>query len=81
MDRLYHVLKITASCKRSEARLGSSFVGCSQGIGIVTLLHVLSLYINDISTYIESDIRLFADDRVCYREIKEKKDTLKPDID
>ena len=35
------------------------------------------LYINDITADIESEIRLFADDCVCYREIKDKEDTLK----
>ena len=41
------------------------------------------LYINDISTYIDSEIRLFADDCVCYRETKATEDTLKlqKDID
>ena len=34
-------------------------------------------YINDISADKESEIRLFADDCVCYREIKDKEDTLK----
>ena len=34
-------------------------------------------YINDISTDIDSEIRLFADDCVCYREIKDTEDTLK----
>ena len=40
---------------------------------------LFSLYINDISSDIESEIRLFADDCVCYREIKDekKKDTMK----
>ena len=40
------------------------------------------LYINDISTEIDSEIRLFADDD-CYREIKDIEDTLKlqKDID
>ena len=33
--------------------------------------------INDISADIESGIRLFADDCVCYREIKNEEDTLK----
>ena len=32
---------------------------------------------NDISSDIESEIRLFADDCVCYREIKDEKDTMK----
>ena len=42
-----------------------------------------SLYINDISSDIESEIRLFADDCVCYREIKDDEDTMKlqSDID
>ena len=36
-----------------------------------------SLYINDITTDIDSEIRLFADDCVCYREIKGTEDTVK----
>ena len=35
------------------------------------------LHINDITADIESEIRLFADDCVCYREIKDNEDTLK----
>ena len=31
---------------------------------------LFSLYMNDISVGIDSQIRLFADDCVCYREIK-----------
>ena len=44
---------------------------------------LFSLCINDISTDIDSEIRLFADDCVCYREIKDTKDSLKlqKDID
>ena len=38
---------------------------------------LFSLYINDISTDIDSEIRLFADDCVCYQEIKDTEDTLK----
>ena len=38
---------------------------------------LFSLYINDISADTESEIRLFADDCVCYREIKNEEDTLK----
>ena len=51
--------------------------------GIPMEIFRLSLYINGISVDIESEIRLFADDCVCYREIKTKEDTLKPlrDID
>ena len=38
---------------------------------------LFSLYINDISKYIDSEIRPFADDCVCYREIKDTEDTRK----
>ena len=38
---------------------------------------LFSLHINDITADIESEIRLFVDDSVCYREIKDKEDTLK----
>ena len=38
---------------------------------------LFSLHINDITPDIESEIRLFADDCVCYPEIKDKEDTLK----
>ena len=49
------------------------------GVPKGTLLGPLlfSLYINDISSDIESEIRLFADDCVCYREIKDDVDTMK----
>ena len=36
-----------------------------------------SLYINDTMVGIESEIRLFADDCVCYRQIDSIKDTSK----
>ena len=51
----------------------------SDSAPVVSVLGPLlfSLHINDITTYIESEIRLFADDCVCYREIKDKEDTLK----
>ena len=49
--------------------------GVPQGTVLGPLL--FSLYINDISADIESEIRLFADDCVCYREIKNEDDTLK----
>ena len=55
--------------------------GAPQGTVLDPLL--FSLYINDISTDTDSEIRLFADDCVCYREIKDTEDTLKlqKDID
>ena len=55
--------------------------GVNHGTVLGPLL--FSLYINDISSDIESEIRLFADDCVCYREIKDEEDTMKlqSDID
>ena len=38
---------------------------------------LFSLYINDISSDIESEIRLFADEFVCYSEIKDEVDKMK----
>ena len=48
--------------------------GVPQGTVLGPLL--VSLYINDISADIESEIRLFADDCVCYLEIMNEEDTL-----
>ena len=45
--------------------------------GTVLGLLLFCLYINDISSDIESEIRLFADDCVCFREIKDEEDTMK----
>ena len=47
--------------------------GVPQGTVLGPLL--FSLHINDIMSDIESEIRLFADDCVCYREIKDIEDT------
>ena len=49
--------------------------GVPQGTVLGPLL--FSLYINDISSNTESEIRLFADDCVCYHEIKDEEDTMK----
>ena len=44
---------------------------------------LFSLYINDITEDIDSKLRLFAEDCVCYHEIKDFEDTVKlqEDID
>ena len=55
------------------------------GVPLGTVLGPLlfSLHINDITSDIESEFRLFADDCVCYREIKDVEDIVKlqKDID
>ena len=55
--------------------------GVPQGTVLGPLL--FALYINDITEDIDSELRLFADDGVCYREIKDTEDTekLQEDID
>ena len=54
---------------------GASVVsGVPKGTVLGPLL--FSLYVNDISANIESQIRLFADDCVCYREIKEIEESI-----
>ena len=82
MDRFFSVLQTSASCcKRSKIELGPGLSSVPQGTVLGPLL--FSLYINDISTDIDSEIRLFADDCVSYQEIKDTEDTLKlqKDID
>ena len=55
--------------------LDSVVLGVPQGTVLGPLL--FSLHINDFMSDIESEIRLFADDCVCYHEIKDMEDTLK----
>ena len=45
--------------------------------GIVLGPWFFSLYINHITEDIDSELILFADDCVCYREIKDTEDTVK----
>ena len=65
----------------TKSDLAPVLSGFPQGTVLGPLL--FSLYIHDISTDIDSEIRLFADDCVCYRDIKDTEDTLKiqKDID
>ena len=60
-------------------RVKSNWAPVVSGVPQETVLGPLLffLHINDISADIESEIRLFADDCVCYREIKDKEDSLK----
>ena len=51
--------------------------GVPQGTVLGPLLFSLHITLNDITTDIESEIRLFADDCVCYREIENVEDTVK----
>ena len=76
MDRFFSLLQtkrvVVNGVKSDWAPVLS---GVPQGTVLGPLL--FSLYINDISSDIESEIRLFADDCVCYREIKDEVDTMK----
>ena len=61
------VLQTTESCcKWIQIRLSPVVSGAPQGTVLGPLL--FSLHINDIMSDMESEIRLFADDCVCYRE-------------
>ena len=53
--------------------------GVPQGTVLGPLL--FSLHTNDIMSNIGTEIRLFADDCVCYREIKDMEDTVKLQTD
>ena len=76
MDRLFSLLQTTMRCcKWGKSDWAPVLSGVPQGTVLGPFL--FSLYINDISSDIESEIRLFADDCVCYREIKDEEDTMK----
>ena len=80
MDGFFSVLQKTASCcKRNKNGTKSDGAPVLSGVPQGTVLGPLlfSLYINDISTDIDSEIKLFADDCVCYREIKDTEGTMK----
>ena len=47
----------------------------NERLGTVLRPLLFSLYINDISTDINSEIRILADDWVCYREIRDTDDS------
>ena len=55
--------------------MGTCFVLYTTGTVLSPLL--FSLYIIDIMVDIDSEIRLFADNCVCYRPIHSKEDTVK----
>ena len=62
--------------------MGPGCVGCPSGHSSRPLAVLFVYKNNDISVDIESEVRLFADDCVCYREIKNEEDilTLQRDI-
>ena len=81
MDRFCSVFQTAASCSGIKSDWASVLSGVPQGTILGPVL--FSLYINNITTEIDSEIRLFADDCVCYHEIKGTEDTVKlqEDID
>ena len=60
-----------------KIRLGPCCIRCLTGHCSRPLIILLAH--KDIAVDIESEIMLFADDCICYREIKDKKDSLKPE--
>ena len=69
MDRFFSLFQTAASVVNGiKSDWAPILSGVPQGTVLGPVL--FSLYINDITTDIDSEIRLFADDCVCYREIK-----------
>ena len=83
MDKFFPLLQTTTRVDVNGVKydLAPVLSGVPQGTLLGPLL--FSLYINDISSDIESELRRFADDCVYYREIKDEEDTMKlqSDID
>ena len=81
MDRLFSLFQQRVEVNGIKSDWASVLSGVPQGtvLGLV----LFSLYINDITTDLDSEIRLFADDCVCYIEVKGTEDTVKlqEDID
>ena len=76
MDRLFSLLQTTtSSCKRSKIWLGSGFVGCPPGHRSWSLV-ILSVHKWHLIRYWVWN-KTFADDCICYREIKDEEDTMK----
>ena len=76
MYRFFSVLQ-TPACVVIGVKSKSATVSSCVRQGTVIVSVLISLYINDISTDNEPEIRLFADGCVCYREVKENEDTVK----
>ena len=75
MDRFFSLFQKAASCSKwNKIRLGPRFVRCPSRHHPWT--SVVLIVFNDITTDTDSEIRLFVDDCVCYREIKGTEDTV-----
>ena len=76
MDRLFSLFRQQGVVvNRIKSDWAPVLSGVPQGTVLGPML--FSLHVYDITTDIDSEIRLFADDCVCYREIKGTEDTMK----
>ena len=76
MDKFFSLLQTKRNVVNGvKSDWAPDLSGVPQGTVLNPLL--FSLYINDITSDIESEIRPFADDCVCYREIKDEEVTMK----